>query len=131
MLATVCLEQNLFAEALPYLRKAIALNSENENYYINIISTLKELGRFDEAYQNLKTASEKWPNQSELAYLEALKQLDEGNREQAIRAFKIAIDNDENPSLNWLLDYSKILVNEHQENILFSNISEVKSFRSD
>ena len=125
MLATVCLEQNLFAEALPYLRKAIALNSENVNYYINIVSTLKELGRFDEAYQLLKIAREKWPSQSELAYLEAIKQLDEGNREQAIRAFKIAINNDENPPLNWLLEYSKILVNEQKDNFLFSKISEI------
>lgn len=124
MLATVCLEKNLYAEALPYLRKAIALNAENDKYYVHIISTLKELGRFDEAYQLLNTARQKWPSQSSLAYNEAIKYIDEGNRERAIQAFKIAIENEETPSLNWLLEYSKILVNEEQENFLFSQISE-------
>ncbi len=51
--------------------------------------------------------------------------MDEGSRDQAIRAYKIAIDNEENPPLNWLLEYSKILVNEQQESFLFSKISEV------
>ena len=123
MLANVCLEKNLFSEALPYLRKAIALDSENENYYVKIISTLKELGRTEEAYQILNKARQNWPNQSEIAYLEAQKQIDDGNREPAILALKTAIQNNENPPKDWLMTYSKILMNENDDDILFTDFA--------
>jgi len=113
-MASACLDNNQFAEGLPYLKKAIALNSENEKYIVEYIKTLKELGHFEEANINLSKGRLKWPFNSELAYLDAKRSLEKGEKEQALLAFKDAINNSENPPNEWLMVYAKTLLNDDQ-----------------
>lgn len=110
----VCLRKNLFAEALPYLRKAIALNPEDESYYVDLIKTLKELGHLDEAQKLLMKSRVKWPAHRELAYLDARQNLENENREQALAALQIAVSSEQNTPAEWLLLFAKTLLNDSE-----------------
>jgi tetratricopeptide (TPR) repeat protein len=113
-MANACLGNNQYAEALPYLKKAIALNPENEKFVVDLIRTLKELGHFEEANSSLSKARSKWPLNSDLAYLDAKRSLEKGEREQALIAFKDAIEHANNPENEWLLLYAKTLLNDDE-----------------
>ena len=113
-LATSCLKNNHYTEALPYLKKAIALNPENEQYYVAQIIALNELGHSEDANNILTKARNKWPTHGELAFLDAKRSLEKGDREQALVAFKAAIENSENPARDWMLLYAKTLLNDDE-----------------
>ena len=91
-LAKIYFEQELFAESLPYIRKANALNSNQAVYAKHLIQTLQILGRLDESDTILNQARLKWTNDSEIAYLDAIRQIEKQNRELALAAFDVAIN---------------------------------------
>ncbi len=131
-LARVCLRKNLFAEALPYLRKAIALNPEDESYHVDLVNTLKELGHLDEAQKLLLKARIKWPLNRDLAYLDAKHNLENGNHEQALAALQIAVNSEQNTPAEWQLLYAKTLLNdsENQFSLTESNAIAVENLIS-
>ncbi len=91
-LAKNCLDQELFAEALPYIRKAVALEPDNAIYNFNLIQTLQTLGRTDEADLILSQARQQWPHDREIAYVDAIRQIEKQNRDAALIAFDVAIN---------------------------------------
>lgn len=91
-LAKICLDQELFAESLPYIRKANALNPNQPVYVKQLIQTLQMLGRNDEADAILNQARLKWTKDPEIAYLDAVRQVEKQNRDLALAAFDVAIN---------------------------------------
>lgn len=91
-LAKVCIDQELFAEALPYIRKAVVLDPDNSFYHLNLIQTLTTLGRTDEADLILSQGRQKWPFDREIAFVDAVRQVEKQNREAALAAFDVAIN---------------------------------------
>ncbi len=91
-LAKIYFHQELFAESLPYIRKANALNSNQAVYAKHLIQTLQILGRLDEADTILNQARLKWTNEPEIAYLDAIRQIEKQHRELALAAFDVAIN---------------------------------------
>ena len=122
-MASACLANNQYAEALPYLKKAIALNPENEKYIVDYVKTLKELGHFEEANNFLSKGRSKWPLNSELAYMDAKRSLEKGEKEQALLAFKDAINNSEKPEYEWLMTYAITLLNDDQSQFSLTETS--------
>jgi len=94
-LASINLEQELFSEALPYLRKSVSLEPNNAEYHVSFIKTLQTLGRNDEADSVLNQARTKWPKNREIAYLDAIRQVEKQNRTAAIDAFEVVIGTDD------------------------------------
>ncbi len=128
-LAKNCLDQELFAEALPYIRKAVGLDPENSNYHLNLINTLQTLGRTDEADLVLSQARQKWPNEREIAYVDAVRQIEKQNRDAAMAAFDVAIQiNDGNVPIQRLILYVQTLLGDRPEKFLptdgkYNNVS--------
>ncbi len=91
-LSKLCLDQELIAESLPYIRKANALNPNQPIYTRYLIRTLQTLGRSDEADTILNQARMKWTKDQEIAYLDAIRQVEKQNRDLALAAFEIAIN---------------------------------------
>lgn len=90
-----CLDQGLYSEALPYIRKAIALDPSRPEFYRVFIKTLQTLGRTDEGDQIIKFARVKWPKDAEIASMDALRQLEKHNRKGALIAFEVALYSDQ------------------------------------
>ena len=118
-LGKVCIDQELFAESLPYLRKAYALNSDKSLYALYLVQTLQALGRTDEADVILGQARMKWPQDAELAYKDALRQIEKQNRDLALTAFEVVINaNPSTISTFRLKQYIQVLLGDHPDKFL-------------
>ncbi|MBE0685534.1 MAG: hypothetical protein IH585_05995, partial [Anaerolineaceae bacterium] len=118
-LAKTCIDQELFAEALPYIRKAVGLDPDNSFYNLNLIHTLQTLGRTDEADLILSQGRQKWPFDREIAFVDAVRQVEKQNREAALSAFDVAINlNDVNTPIKKLLLYVQTMLGDRQEKFL-------------
>lgn len=118
-LAKNCLDQELFAEALPYIRKAVALEPNNPFYNFNLIQTLQTLGRTDEADQILSQSRLKWPHDREIAYIDAVRQIEKQNRDAALSAFDVALKSQNaDISMQRLILYVQTLLGDRPEKFL-------------
>ena len=118
-LAKACIDQELFAEALPYIRKAVGLNPDNSFYTLNLIQTLQTLGRTDEADLILSQGRQKWPFDREIAFVDAVRQVEKQNRDAALAAFDVAINlHDVNTPINKLLLYVQTILGDRPEKFL-------------
>jgi predicted Zn-dependent protease len=118
-LAKNCLDQELFAEALPYIRKAVALEPDNSFYNLNLTQTLQTLGRIDEADQILSQSRLKWPYDREIAYVDAVRQIEKQNRDAALAAFDVALKSqDSNIPMQRLILYVQTLLGDRPEKFL-------------
>jgi len=118
-LAKACIDQELFAEALPYIRKAVGLNPDNSYYTLNLIQTLQTLGRTDEADLILSQGRQKWPFDREIAFVDAVRQVEKQNRDAALVAFDVAINvHDGNTPINKLLLYVQTILGDRPEKFL-------------
>ena len=118
-LAKACIDQELFAEALPYIRKAVGLDSDNSFYNLNLIQTLQTLGRTDEADLILSQGRQKWPFDREIAFVDAVRQVEKQNRDAALAAFDVAINlYDVNTPIRKLLLFVQTILGDRPEKFL-------------
>ncbi|MBW6472793.1 MAG: tetratricopeptide repeat protein [Anaerolineaceae bacterium] len=118
-LAKTCIGQELYAEALPYIRKAVGLDPDNSFYNLNLIHTLQTLGRTDEADLILSQGRQKWPFDREIAFVDAIRQVEKQNRAAALAAFEVAINlEDEKTPINKLLLFVQTMLGDRPEKFL-------------
>ncbi|PKO07498.1 MAG: hypothetical protein CVU41_02060 [Chloroflexi bacterium HGW-Chloroflexi-3] len=118
-LAKACIDQELFAEALPYIRKAVGLDPDNSFYNLNLIQTLQTLGRSDEADMILSQGRQKWPFDREIAFVDAVRQVEKQNRDTALAAFDVAINlEDEKTPINKLLLFVQTMLGDRPDKFL-------------
>lgn len=86
------LNKNMFAEALPYLKKAAYQSPEKPGCALELGTVLDSLGKLEEARLVLETACLKWPLDADLA-LECGKVLiKQGDYEAALHPMEVAIE---------------------------------------
>ncbi len=118
-LAKTCIGQELYAEALPYIRKAVGLDPENSIYNLNLIQTLQTLGRTDEADLVLSQGRQKWPFDREIAFVDAVRQVEKQNRDAALAALDVAINlEDEKTSSDKLLLFVQTILGDRPDKFL-------------
>ncbi len=118
-LAKLCSDQELYAEALPYYRKAVAINPNDPAFYQKYIQTLQILGRGNEADSVINQAREKWPVDPELAYIDAVRQTEKQNRTAAISAFEVSMKiNQEEIPVERLQKYIQTLLGDRDDKFL-------------
>ncbi|MDO9085762.1 MAG: tetratricopeptide repeat protein [Anaerolineaceae bacterium] len=132
-LAKSCIDQELYAEALPYIRKAVALDPNNATFNHSLIQTLQILGRIDEADTILSQARLKWPLEPELAFAEAVRQVEKQNRDAALIAFEVSVNTTRmDVPISRLLLYVQTILGDRPEKFLptdgkFNNMSNLLS----
>lgn len=118
-LAFHCSKQELYADALPHLKKAVAIEPDNPNYYLQLIPVLQVLGRTDEADGIISLARQKWPREPELAYMDAVRQIEKQNREGALKAFEVLIQTDQDLlPMERLLLYVQTILGDKEDRFL-------------
>lgn len=76
--------------ALEYFQKAIAVHPEKIRSYICKVNTLWDLGRFDEAKNNLGTLRDRYPDNFQILVLSGYLARKSGQRKQALQWFRLA-----------------------------------------
>ena len=122
------INNGLFSEGLPYLKKAAELEPETREHILTLSQVYKTLNDFDDANYYLSEARKKWDQDFDLALLHAQVLTGMGKNDAAIQAFESAQMSGSLDVENTLL-YAQTLLN-YQESVLeFFNKGEIKNIK--
>ncbi len=102
-------ENGLAAEALPYLRQAVKLQSSNLIFSLAYAQVLRELSYLTEARGELENKRKKWTANPELAYefAQVAQQMDDWDA--ALPAYEMAAHTEKAPTM-WRVQYAEALL---------------------
>ena len=108
-LARECLENGLTSDALPFLRRAAALDPTSVDIAINLGHTLCILGHVEEALRLIEQARSRWPQHPALAYTHAQAALASNNRDVALKALEVALESG-TAEFDWYILFARTIL---------------------
>ncbi|HMN58876.1 MAG TPA: tetratricopeptide repeat protein, partial [Anaerolinea sp.] len=110
-LGELYLNGGMNSEALPHLKKAAALKSENSAIAFKLAKALHALGFLSEARQVIDQLKDQWAGKPEIAFEYAVVALAMDDVDAAIPALEIAAQS-EDTQTEWLMTYASLLLND-------------------
>ncbi len=120
-LAKIMISREAFTEALPFVRKAAEFLPNSLAVTLELLEILETLGLLGEEQKLLSSAVNKWPKDSELAYLNGRQLINIGKYIEALPHLQFVLSNSK-PESGFFLELSKAMIEGQRELFIPVNI---------